>query len=1057
MAKTCNKHKSLSSLKPAFSLYSANGNHIRTYGYEPRYVDFGFAQPFLWNFIVADVDRPIIGADFLYHYDLLVDLRKRHLLKGTATSDEGNVYATHVQQISMVNTTRTLTRFEEILKNFPSLIRPSPFLEKPKHDVSHFIETTGPPLYTKPRRLRREIMLRAKKEFYEQQNLGILRLSNSPWASPLLIRPKTNPNEIRICGDYRDLNTVTIPDRYPLPNMNDVASQLEGAKIFSVIDVIKAFHHIPVHPPHIPKTAITTHFGLWEYVRMPNGLRNAPATYQRFMQAIFGDLEYIFVYIDDILIYSRSSKEHEQHLKTVLERLCQNGLTINPSKCQLGTGTVRFLGHEITPNGIAVLPTKIQRMINMPAPATIAQLRRVIGSFNYYRDHIPHAADLLAPLNEMLKGHTKKRDKTPIGWIPETTAAFEKCRAALANTARLAFPKNNCSLKLTTDASDIAIGAVLEQILPDDTIEPLGFFSKKLDERQRKYPTYDRELLAIYEALQYFRHLVEGHPDFVIYTDHKPLTYAFEKPQKNKINRRYNSRRTTQLDEIAQITTNIKHISGSANVVADMLSRVEVVSAPVSEKEIATAQAECPEMNAWRTGEHDLPFSLTGKKLPNTELILWYNTTGKKPRIYVPASLRKAVFKQQHDLSHPGPNPTLRLLQDRYIWPSINKDVRNWAKTCIPCQRNKTSRHTRSALQQFPRTEKFDKVHVDIVGPLPETKDGKYLLTMIDRYSRWVEFVPIHDQTADTVARTFIREWISRYGVPNCVTTDRGTQFTSDLHAELLRLMGAEHITTTAYHPQANGIIERTHRRLKEALKCHGGNWSDALPIVLLGLRSTCRNDYPYSPAEVMFGKTLRLPGEFFEETPNTATPLHEYVQSLKTAFKKLQPAPFNHKTKQKIFVHPQLFDSKKVFVRVDRAKKPLESTYEGPYKVLKRSNKYFELEINEKKVTVSIDRLKPAFFIDESKENYATVEKCEKTNTPNSKELWDTLPAADALCNAESIIPTNEKMPQPVTTTRAGRSIIKPKRYLDALTHTPTRKSVRWAICLEKFYPISA
>ncbi|XP_065213391.1 uncharacterized protein LOC135840687 isoform X1 [Planococcus citri] len=1045
-----------SKLTPIFSVFGANNSRIDTYGYETRKIDLGLSKKFEWTFIIADVDRPIIGADFLYEFNLIPDLRLQKLIESgqhtvKCTSKKPRTSGVHI--ISQPD-----DAYSQLLAKYPSLIRPAPFLETPKHPVEHYIETTGPPVFAKPRRLRHEMFVRAKKEFDEMLRLGIVRRSKSPWASPLLLREK-GANELRPCGDYRQLNTITTPDRYPLPNMNDVPPKIQHAKLFSVIDLVKAFHHIPVRECDIEKTAVTTPFGLFEYLRMPFGLRNAPQTYQRFMDAMFRDFDFVICYLDDILIFSANEEEHLRHLEMVLKRLHEYGLTINPRKCQLGKTKVKFLGHDVSAEGFEPTESNVERILKLPLPQNVHELRRAIGSFSFYRAHMPNIASLLAPLNDMIKGHPKKRDKTPVNWTEDTKKAFEECKKLLASATQLAVPNFSCPFMLTTDASDIAIGAVLEQMRPDGTIEPLGFFSQKLTEPQQRYPVYDRELLAIYEAVQHFRHLIEGHPDFTVYTDHQPLTFAYTKqPISNK---RYNARRAAHLDSIAQLTTNIKYVAGKANIVADMLSRINSISASVTPEEIAQAQNTCPELQAWKNGTSLIPLKLSGYLLPDGTSIWCHENENNGPKqMYVPSTLRMKVFQQVHDLSHPGPKATLNLVKKRYIWPGINQDVRLWAKACQPCQKNKTSRHTHSPYQPLPLSDKLDHVHIDIVGPLAESNGKKYLLTMIDRFSRWCEYIPIRNIEAETVARKFFEEWVCRYGVPKQVTTDRGTQFTSALHGELIALLGADHITTTAYHPSANGIIERTHRRLKQALRCHKKTWTEALPVVLLGFRSVCREDFPYSPAEALFGQSLRLPGEFFETHTTTSTlPLPAYIDQLKTWFKEFRPCPAEHKTSRSFFVHKDLNTCTKVYIRVDKARKPLDCVYEGPYPVIQRHNKYFILDVNGKQNTVSIDRLKPAYFFMAPPNETEDIKNIPLHNNEAANIPWSTLPyEVDNSLSTQSVADKGNKTPINIssnsTYTRAGRLVQAPSRlgYLNSLTKNHARH-LSWATTLVTIY----
>ena len=240
------------------------------------------------------------------------------------------------------------------------------------------------------------------------------------------------------------------------------------------------------------------------------------------------------------------------------------------------------------------------------------------------------------------------------------------------------------------------------------------------------------------------------------------------------------------------------------------------------------------------------------------------------PRPYIPLKFHRTIFDSLHSLSYPGVRATQHLITARYVWPKINQDVRRWTRSCLQCQRSKVQRHTVSPLSTFATPDaRFDQVHVDIIGPLPPSKGYTYLLTSIDRFTRWPEAVPISNISAETVAQAFVNTWVSRFRVLSTITTDRGRQFKSLLWQQLMQLLGSKWIRTTAYHPIANGLVERFHHQLKGALKASQDptNWVDMLPMVLLGIRTSLKQDLKGSTAELVYGTKLRLPGNFFQNT----------------------------------------------------------------------------------------------------------------------------------------------------------------------------------------------
>lgn len=335
-------------------------------------------------------------------------------------------------------------------------------------------------------------------------------------------------------------------------------------------------------------------------------------------------------------------------------------------------------------------------------------------------------------------------------------------------------------------------------------------------------------------------------------------------------------------------------------------------------------------------------------------------------RPIVPTSMRKLVFNCLHTPSHPGIQATFKLISSRFIWPLLRKDCSIWVKSCLACQKSKIHRHTQAELGDFPlHSDRFRQIHVDLVGPLPSSRGYNYCLTCIDRYTRWPEAFPVSSTKADEVAWTLYFGWISRFGVPLSVVTDRGRQFEGELFHSFSKLLGIHKIRTTAYHPSSNGIVERFHRQLKDSIRCYAtDDWVTALPSVLLGIRCSVKDDLHSSSAELVYGTPIRLPGEFFRtSSKDFRVPAFAFLQQLQEHIRTLRPVPATRHGNNTTFVHKDLMSSSHVFVRQDAVRRPLQQPYDGPYPVVSRKEKFFVLLIKNKKVTVSIDRLKPAYF----------------------------------------------------------------------------------------------
>lgn len=996
-------------------LYAANGTKIKVFGLKRIATDLGLRRDLSWNFIVADVTQPIIGYDFLAHFDLLVDCKRKRLIDNTTKlyTEGMSIQGSQATEIKTIDPTHP---FAELLREFPSITTLDQAPKPINASVYHHIETKGQPVFCRPRRLDPAKLEAARKEFEYLMKIGVCKPSKSSYASALHMVPKGKDNW-RPCGDYRALNAQTIPDRYPVPYLQDFVYHLYEKKIFSKVDLKKAYLQVPVRPEDVHKTAITTPFGLFEFNYMPFGLRCAAQTFQRLMHEVCRGLEFVFIFLDDICIASENMEQHFDHLRQLFTRLAEYNLTINLEKCVLGQESIIFLGHKIDANGLHPNPEKVDVVRKFPLPSVAHQLKTFLNTINFYRLFIPHAVDNQMVLQKLIDGNRKK-DKTPIVWNEETKMAFEKCKEDLCKATLLAFPKKNAELSIWADAADRSVGAVLHQLV-DGVLQPLSFYSKKLTIAQQKYSTYDRELTAIYQGVKHFRHMVEGR-DCHIVTDHKPLIFAFTQRMDKA-----SPRQIRYLDFISQFTTDIRYIKGESNVTADFLSRIDQISTstPVFYGEIAIQQDADNELTQLINGK--LKSSLKLKKLvvPGSKHAIYCDVSTDKIRPYIPGASRQHILRKMHEISHPGTRGTAKLMTERFIWPSIKRDCTEFARNCIQCQRAKVNRHVKSPIASYKLIDnRFQHLNIDLIGPMPPSKGYRYCLTIIDRFTRWPEAIPIEDKTAELVAKKIIECWISRFGVPAQISTDQGKEFEALVFREMNQILGIEHLRTTAYHPQANGLIERWHRTLKAAIMCRNTvNWSEELPLILLGLRSTYKDDIKCAPSEMVYGTTLQMPGQFFD-TPKNRTESTEFVKNLRETMSEIKPKQTVHHGKHPVFVHKALENCTHVFVRNDAVRKSLQPPYNGPFEVLQRNKKMFKILVNQKPKNISIDRLKPA---------YLPVKEATEKETNESNSSLKKIAS-----EPNNLPPRTKPRDEPITSsttvkTRSGRHVKFPDRLV--------------------------
>lgn len=736
-----------------------------------------------------------------------------------------------------------------------------------KTDVAFMHIDTGehPSIRQRPYRIPITKKLVVERELEKMLAEDIVEPSSSPWASPITLVTKKDGG-VRFCVDFRKLNSITKKDAHPLPHMQDIFDSLAGSKVFSTLDLKSGFWQIPMDENSVEKTAFITHKGLFQFKRMPFGLCNASAVFQRVMNKVLSPFigKFVMVYIDDIVIYSKSPEEHEEHLRLVFKALQDSGLKLKPSKCNLRVPEVKLLGFIIDEHGRRSDPEKTAAIDNMVAPKNASEVRSFLGMTGYHRHHIPNYAELAYPLVRLTKKYAKFR------WNKEEIDAWDSLKKELVSERVMAHPQLDKPYRLYTDASAYSVGAILVQLDDDGVERPVMYLSKQLSSAQMKYATIEREAFAVVYALQKLRPYLYG-AEFVILTDHKPLKSLFLQEQKNTRIQRW-------AVLLAEYGAPIEYRRGAHNTRADMLSRIhhDVIEEPSpgfisAMEEIEEIPWEFDQLEGKQVKEEqqqmvEYELGLLGEENYVVHDGLLYTLQpppGKAeyPRLVLPPSARFRVIRRAHaEVAHQGMRKTLDRLQEAYMWPSQRKDVYKVMSRCAKCAVNRKRRDRpppgEMPVAQYP----CQIVGMDMSGPYPISKAGNsYALSLIDHCTGWVEVKPLPRKTAENVLRYLESEYLPRYGAPEVVIMDNGLEFKNHLVKGYLQKLGVDVRHCTPHHPQSNGKIERFHKTLKGMLaklvNARGGEWEECLGPALWGHRVSTSVVTGYSPYFLTFGR----------------------------------------------------------------------------------------------------------------------------------------------------------------------------------------------------------
>ncbi|KAK6009174.1 integrase core domain protein [Ostertagia ostertagi] len=810
----------------------------------------------------------------------------------------------------------------------------------------------------------------------------IIEPSKSSWASPIVLVQKKD-GTLRLCVDYRKLNQVTKIDSYPLPSIDTILQSLKGKRYYSTLDLSSGYWQIALSEDAKEKSAFTTTEGLYQFRVLPFGLASSPAVFQRLMHAVLGPLlgDEVFCYLDDIMVATETVEQHLHVLERVFQQLSKARLKLNPRKCVLLERKVEFLGHIIDQKGLHMDPAKVEAIKRYPLPRSRSDLRTFLGMCSYYRKFVLGFSKVAAPLHEMTS------EKVLFKWDSMREACFERLKSIIVQAPVLAQPDIEAArngqkpFKIHTDASVQGLGAVLSQEGDDGFLHPVFFASKGLSRSEKNYHVTDLEALAVVFALRKFHMFVYGLP-VEVYTDHQALTALFKRTN-------VSARVLRWALELQKYNLKIIYLKGAANRVADALSRGAI---PPNEEKmgsipnelIVAAAAEEPE---WTTelrqnpGYAEVIANLENGKLDKDvmipELFQKYKVAdfvmdqgylalldNCLVRRVVPMSKRRAVFEEAHSgllAGHFGPKKLIRQLSKRLFWETMKRDITQWSQECRECLCHNHRHPMIPGLKPIVTSMPYELVGIDILEMGPTTSGNRYILSVIDHFSKFGGAYAIPSKSALMVARVFFERWVAEGGrQPKCILSDQGGEFDNRLMQELRSLMGIDQVFTKGYNPRENGLTERFNQTLIQMLRKKVSaptEWDTMLPFCVFAYNTTTHESTGESPFYLLHGFDPYVPWKTVppNEISNYAVDFESYTQEVAAATKiardyaRKANDKMRHKMKiaydrdkQVCLKTPKVGD--RVYMKVPTEKQSsrnpkLVNPWEGPYRVLDISN----------------------------------------------------------------------------------------------------------------------
>jgi transposase InsO family protein len=781
----------------------------------------------------------------------------------------------------------------------------------------------------------------------EMLEAGIIRPSQSSYSAPVVMVFKKD-SSWRMCPDYRELNKITIKDKFPIPVIDELLDELHGAIYFTKLDLRSGYHQIRMKEEDIPKTTFRTHEGHYEFLVMPFGLTNAPSTFQGLMNSIFKPFlrKFVLVFFDDILIYSKSWEDHLQHVDKVLQLLKEQQLYAKPSKCFFGVKEVEYLGHIVSHEGVKVDPNKIKAMMDWPIPKTLKNLRGFLGLTGYYRKFVRNYGRIAAPLMELTK-------KDAFSWTPEATKSFEQLKEVMCKAPVLTTPDFTKTFIMECDASGNGIGVVLMQ-----EGRPLAFESRPLKGRDLHKPIYEKEMMAILHALKKWRpYLIGRH--FKVKTDHDSLKYFLEQRLSSEEQQKW-------VTKILGYDFEIVYKKGKQNVVANALSRKdEDVEAFLCAISIIQPDWIIEARDEWKNDEkvwtlierlqQDSGASDTFTWKNNS---LWY-----KDHLYLckNSQLKQKVLLELHTSpvgGHSGFLKTYHRVKKDFFWDGLKTDVQRLVAECLVCQQNKVETIKTPGLLQplsIP-SQRWEEVSMDFITGLPKSEGKSVIMVIVDRLTKYAHFCALsHPFKASTVATAFMETVQKLHGNPKIIVSDRDPIFTGHFWTKLFSCLGTQLAHSSSYHPQSDGQTEIVNKCLEGYLRFFVSDkqaqWFKWLPLAEWWYNTSFHTATKMTPFMALYGyHPPSITSSLKEKSKVQAVEDHienqqQVLQILKDnltmAQNRMKQQADQHRSERSFEVGDWVFlrlqPYKQMSLKQAKKDNKLSPKYYGPYKVLQK------------------------------------------------------------------------------------------------------------------------